>query len=244
MTGLGIQELYSRLRHTSDILWGEFQEYSSGRDPVTLERIKFHLEIIICFLDRSTFDHDNSLSTSFRRALALLNAFCETEGEDQSAAAYVSSQSINILNQRFYGRCKIVITQEQLEQYLDMGFNCPTIATLFGVSVRTVRRRMADYGLSVMSRYSTISDDELDHLISELKHEYPSSGYRIMLGLLKNRGIKVQQMRVRRSMQRIDPCGAIIRRFDAIHRRAYHVLGPLTYLVYNVSDIGLIKFRM
>ena len=39
---------------------------------------------------------------------------------------------------------------------------------MLGVSLSTVRRRMAEYHLSVHSRYSTINDDELDSIVREI----------------------------------------------------------------------------
>jgi len=210
-------------------MWREVQQYSSARDPIILERIGLHLEIVICILERlEDFYGDDELITLLRRALALLPSLLSSFGESQEQNrnfATVYSQSHSVRNS---GRPKIVISLEQLEQFLDMDFDCPTIARLFGVSVRTIRRRMAECGLSVLSRYSTVTDDELDRLVSQLKHEYPSCGYRMILGLLRDRGIRIQQMRVRKSMQRVDPCGAIVRWFDTIHRRAYHVQGPLS----------------
>ena len=83
---------------------------------------------------------------------------------------------------------------------------------------------MTEYGLKVSSHYSVITDAELDRLVMQLKHGYPSCGYRIMLRV---RGIRIQQMRVHKSMQRVDPCGAVLGWFDTI-RRTYHVLGPLS----------------
>lgn len=226
VTTLGIEDLHQRLLQTCDTLLREAELYDSTKDPILLERIGFHLEIVICFLERSNFDHDNSIATSVRRALAHLSSCCEDQMQNRDDIAAVHNQLPNSGGGN--GRPKIVISQEQLEQYLDMDFNCPTIAKLFGVSVRTIRRRMDEYGLNVLSRYSAITDHELDHIVSQLKHEYPSCGYRMIMGLLRNRGIRVQQMRVRKSVQRVDPCGAIVRWFDTIHRRAYHVLGPLS----------------
>ena len=62
---------------------------------------------------------------------------------------------------------------------------------MLGVSLSTVRRRMAEYHLSVHSRYSTINDDELDSIVREIKVQFPNSGYRIMDGLLRQHGMRI-----------------------------------------------------
>ena len=58
----------------------------------------------------------------------------------------------------------------------------PTIASVFGVSLRTIRRRMEQYN---------------DNVIREIKVQFPNSGYRLMDGLLRHRGMRVQQCRIR-----------------------------------------------
>ena len=87
------------------------------------------------------------------------------------------------------GRPGLIITEEQLIHLLSLGFNCPTIASMFGVSLRTVRRSMTKYGLSVSMLYTNISDDDLDCAVVSLKEQYPNSGYRMMKCLLMQQGI-------------------------------------------------------
>ena len=77
------------------------------------------------------------------------------------------------------------VSQEQLEHLLQLNFDCPTIASILGVSLRTVRRRMADYSLSSRSCYSSNSDAELDHAVQQLKEHFRNSGYRMIDGLLR-----------------------------------------------------------
>ncbi|XP_041078709.1 uncharacterized protein zgc:174680 [Polyodon spathula] len=40
--------------------------------------------------------------------------------------------------------------------------------------------------------FSTLSDDELDGIVSEIHQNLPDAGYRMMLGHLKSRGIRIQ----------------------------------------------------
>ena len=68
------------------------------------------------------------------------------------------------------GRPRFDIEQDQLEYLLDLCFTCPDIARLLGVSLRTVRRRMEEFGICVRDRYSSISDAELDEELVSIKY--------------------------------------------------------------------------
>ena len=109
---------------------------------------------------------------------------------------------------------------------LEAQFSVPRIAIILGVSIRTVRRRMSDYNLTVRMFYANISDEELDRIVAEIQQQFPTCGNRQMQGHLLSRGIRVQQHRVRESQRRVDPAGSIMRRLRIIHRRRYHVNGP------------------
>ena len=76
------------------------------------------------------------------------------------------------------------------------GFTVPIIAKMLDVSVRTVRKRMADFGLSSRTIFSDISDSDLDAVVKELKEQYSHCGYQILDRLLKAKGTIVQPIRV------------------------------------------------
>ena len=75
------------------------------------------------------------------------------------------------------GRPRLHITQDQLEHLLSLGFSGPSIADVLGVSLSTVRRRMNDYGLSIRSLYSAVTDQDLDRIVSGIK---ANCGYRLL----------------------------------------------------------------
>ena len=54
------------------------------------------------------------------------------------------------------GRPKIDIRQEQLEYLLGLGFSCPKISKVLGVSLSTIKRKMNEFGLSVTSLYTLL----------------------------------------------------------------------------------------
>ena len=65
------------------------------------------------------------------------------------------------------GRPRFAIAEDQLCSQLQVGFSVPHIAHLLGTSVRTIRRRMEEFGLSVTAFYSSISDNDLDAIVNE-----------------------------------------------------------------------------
>jgi len=57
---------------------------------------------------------------------------------------------------------------------------------MLGVSVHTIQRRMDDIGLRVYDLYSTLSDNKLDMTVNEILIQFPNTGYRMMIGHLKD----------------------------------------------------------
>ena len=85
---------------------------------------------------------------------------------------------------------------------------------------------MTEFNLLVKDTYSTVRDVDLEQTMKSIKDLYPNAGYRMMNGLLRDRGIKVSQSRLRETMQNTDPNGLVIRTSECIQRRKYHVPGP------------------
>lgn len=124
------------------------------------------------------------------------------------------------------GRPAFYIPRQQLAYLLENRFNCVQIADILGVSLRTVRRRMAEYNLTTHMFFTVISDQQLDEIVRKIRHTFPTCGNIQMQGHLGSRGIRVQQQRIREAQRRVDPSGSIMRRLRVIGRRHYHVNGP------------------
>ena len=131
------------------------------------------------------------------------------------------------------GRPTLLISEEQLTFLVESNFTVPQIATVLGVSVRTVRRRMTDYGLSIRMQYAVLSDQELDGIVSAIQEQFPMCGNRQMQGHLLSKGYRVQQVRIRESQRRVDPNGSVIRRLHVLNRRKYCVPAPLS--LYHID---------
>ena len=133
-----------------------------------------------------------------------------------------------LVGENLVGRPRLDVPREQLEYLLSMGFSGPQISTAIGVSLSTIRRRMTEYGLSIGSLYSDVTDQELDQVVSETKVLFPNSGYRMMQGHLLNQGYRITQARIQDSLRRVDSDGIAIRWSTAIERRRYKVKAPLS----------------
>lgn len=67
------------------------------------------------------------------------------------------------------GRPAYAIQQEELESLIELGFSFHQIASMLGVSERTIRRRRQYFGLPIGANcYSQITDEELDTVLSDI----------------------------------------------------------------------------
>jgi hypothetical protein len=101
---------------------------------------------------------------------------------------------------------------------------CPKIAEILGIILSTIQQRMSEYGFSVTALYSSITDHELDAILSQIKHEFPNSGCWLMHGHLLCCGLCVHQSRIRDFLRRVDPHGVVIRWASAIEYEIFSLL--------------------
>ncbi|KAK0138214.1 hypothetical protein N1851_025474 [Merluccius polli] len=94
------------------------------------------------------------------------------------------------------GRPKIMLSQQYASRLLEIGLSVPCIGKPLAVSVKTLFRRMGKWGLSVRELYSTLGDDKLDSLLSEMHTVNPNAGYRMVMAILGAKGHRVQWDRV------------------------------------------------
>ncbi|XP_057301688.1 uncharacterized protein LOC130636097 [Hydractinia symbiolongicarpus] len=125
------------------------------------------------------------------------------------------------------GRPKFVLSEEVLLYFRDLGYCWQEIATMLCVSRWTVSRRVAELGLKNITGYTNINKEELERVIIEIKRSHGAFlGRSMVIGLLKSRGIRVQQRRVTEILHKIDPENSRIRWAALIRRRKYSVPGP------------------
>lgn len=196
--------------------------YEESNDPNDLDFLIFKVDQLPkCVLALGASD---SLREEIGQCLSILTNLQDSSVAVVQSAGY--SPETTISSSR--GRPKFAISEEQLQHLLQLGFDCPTVASVLGVSLRTVRRRMSEFGLSISSLYTSISDTDLESAVQEVKVLYPNCGYRMLAGHLRSRGIRVTQERIREMLCRTDPCGSVVRWASTISRRRYQVASPLS----------------
>jgi len=125
------------------------------------------------------------------------------------------------------GRPKIDVSEESLLHFRELGFNWKQISSLLLVSRTTLWRRVKELGLTGITGYSDISDEELDQKIKEIKNLHGlMTGRSMIAGYLKSHGIRVTQNQIRKSLVRIDPESSNMRWSNFIQRRQYNVAAP------------------
>ena len=74
-----------------------------------------------------------------------------------------------------------------------------------GVHRSTLWRKVNKYLGNEKLKYSDINDEYLDRIITEIKNNHPLSGERVIVGLIRSRGIHIPKARIRASIHRVDP---------------------------------------
>ena len=92
-------------------------------------------------------------------------------------------------------------------------------------------------------QFTTISNDDPDDIIRDIKVEHPNDGEVLMAGHLAVRHIHVPRYRLRAAIRRLDPVGTEERRRTTISRRVYSVDGPNKIWHYD-GHHKLIRWRM
>ena len=124
------------------------------------------------------------------------------------------------------GEPRFLVPSDQLEYLRSLSFSWTDITSLLVVSRMTVYRRRAECGLLEEQR-DTLTDTELDTLITDLRRDLPYSGQTVILGYLRSLGQYTTRARFRESMRRTDPLNTVQRWGGGAHqRRPYSVPGP------------------
>lgn len=84
---------------------------------------------------------------------------------------------------------------------------------------------VAQYSVSSTATLSTMTDDQLDTLLLELKTHFRRAGITMLDGMLRQLGHRVPRDRIQTSLLRIDPVHRVFNRIY-IRRRVYSVPGP------------------
>ena len=125
------------------------------------------------------------------------------------------------------GRPRFDIREETLVELRSLGFSWEDVARMSLVSRWTVQRRVSEFGLSNLSRFSDLTDEQLDSKVTAFQTEHGCFvGCSMILGHLRSEGLIVQRDRIRKCLARIDPHNSRIRWAITVSLRAYSVAGP------------------
>ena len=179
-------------------------------------------ELLVLEITSQLNDREQEATAIVRNCLATLRSFVEID----RMPVNTQLSHVHAVHTGAVGRPSFQIPRVQLSYLVDNGFSVPQIADMLGVSVRTVCRRMSDFGLSIRAQYSHLDDADLDSVVADIQSQFPTCGNRQMQGHLLSRGYRVQQARVREAQRRVDPNGSIMRRLHVLNRREYSVPSP------------------
>lgn len=199
-----------------------------------LEEVEAVLTEIPALLNRVEVDVDRILLSAewLLRDLVMMEHFLprphctELVGFVSDVVAGVQREADQRKLARRRGRPAIDIPEDQLAMLLEHRFSIADIARMMGVSARTIRRRVLQYGLESVTAYSTLTDHQLDEITAQFVHSNPYSGRVSYQGYLRSVGLHVQQSRVRGSLGRVDRRGMERRFRQVLHRRRYDVCMP------------------
>ena len=199
------------------------------------------LRAFVMVLNSDSTDMMEECVRAVQDVVTTLNTMISNMEDTRAAEPYGYYLSLSFTGGR--GRPKLNITAGVLNYFVSHGFSASSIAMLLHVSLSTIRRRMREYGISIRDQYSTLSDTELDRMVTSVQHSNPNCGYRLMRGYLARLGHRVQQSRIRESMARTDPIGVISRWCNTVQRRQYSVASP-NHLWHIDGNHRLIRYNL
>ena len=210
-----LSEVHRTLDHLEFPIFPRDDDYSSTS-----------IDSILVLLDQMIVIFGLSPEIVSLRNRALRLQFALLLGPNTSVAAQGFGDSSRQLSRVTRGRPKININLDQVELLRSAGYTWNEIGDAFLVSRSTLWRRLKEAGTNHSSRYSEISDNDLDALVYDIRQRHPHSGQNLIQGHLRSINIHVQRHRIRSALHRVDPLGALLRRHQPITRRSYSVPGP------------------
>jgi hypothetical protein len=125
------------------------------------------------------------------------------------------------------GRPQIALPWNTITAFRKSNHSWKEIATILGISRRTLRRYRLRYDYEDPNPFSNITDNELDNLVGQICNQNAGViGYQFMLAALQDQGHRVSRRRVRASMARTDLLGSLERWATIIPRTVYNVRSP------------------
>ena len=216
-----------------DKLLSEYEQHRSTNDIAITENLIISLENEVRALQNvSHFVSQTNKETvlEMTRNFRLMFWDCHRRFPSRTRCSQVVVLSLSLPNRvdtRQVGRPKFDIKEETLAELRSLGFCWEDISRMLLVSRWTIYHRVSEFRLTHLSRFSDITDEQLDSKVSAFLNEHGCSvGTSMVSGHLRSEGLNIQRERVRKCLARIDPCNVRIRWVTTVSRRAYSVAGP------------------
>eukprot|EP00794_Sanderia_malayensis_P004150 gene4150-4703_t len=166
----------------------------------------------------------NELADAFEEISQHVFSFCFPN----SGSTIIPGQFLaHAMHTNIAGRPKYEVPESTLEELRGLGFSWSQIAKMFGVPRWTIYRRIEEYNLQNLQRFSDISDEEMDAVIKDYMSQHGNTtGEPFISGYFRSKGIFIQRSRVRNSLNRLDPENTVLRWGALISRRTYYVPWP------------------
>ena len=123
----------------------------------------------------------------------------------------------------------------------DLGFSITQMGARLGVSRPTIYKLLSDAGIDHSGRFNSITNAELDRIISEIKISHPNAGETNIMGHLRARNVRVQRNRLRGTIHCVDPQGPSTCSSRNFHARVYETPCP-NYVWHIDGNHKLVKW--
>ena len=141
--------------------------------------------------------HIVNVSSPIADELAAILLSIETISEMFENSINDNRLSIQLISLEYsgIGRAKLNVSYDHIYFLLQNEFKCTIIAKMLQISLRTLRRRMSEYGITQKMFQITIAELELDDKVREIVRYFPQIGYRGLLGELERQSIRITRNR-------------------------------------------------
>ena len=111
------------------------------------------------------------------------------------------------------GRPSTEVDMKSVKYLKTIGMPMTDIAKLMGVSHQTLYNKIQVSGNpSGYATYTSISDRDLDQLVTRIKQHHRKNGEVMLAGYLTSEGVRVSRKRLRASIHHVDQAGTEDRR--------------------------------
>ena len=116
------------------------------------------------------YEDISELFSLVHQKLTRFRTLVEESLDEGDLARETTLSTVSLIHHGTPGRPSFFISRSQLEAFMELGFSNSTIARMLCISERTLQRRRAELGLPVgrSMLYSSISDEELDEIVSDI----------------------------------------------------------------------------